>query len=147
MSDDGRTSYIAERITQALDGWIFTPAVDAVLNAPKSRMVLMPSYGPMLPECMLLVQHPALSFCCGARTDKMCTPDSGRFLQGCWGEQDHAFLPGAEQSLHHSRPFPPRTFLQRDLFHPLAFYLKRMHTIFKCIVEIRAGVSKIMLFF
>ena len=62
MSDDGRTSYIAERITQALDGWIFTPAVDAVLNAPKSRMVLMPSYGPILPECMLLVQHPALIF-------------------------------------------------------------------------------------
>lgn len=56
---------------------------------------------------MLLVQHPALSFCCGASTDKMYTPDSGRFLQGSWGEQDHAFLPGAEQSLHHSRQFSP----------------------------------------
>jgi hypothetical protein len=36
---DERTQYIQQRIEQALDGWSFSPQVDVVLSAPKSKMV------------------------------------------------------------------------------------------------------------
>ena len=40
--------FIQERLQQALEGWSYTPTVDAVLNAPKSKQVTAPP-----------VEHPA----------------------------------------------------------------------------------------
>ena len=34
--------FIQERLQQALEGWSYTPTVDAVLNAPKSKQVTAP---------------------------------------------------------------------------------------------------------
>ena len=88
---DSRTIYLQERIEQALDGWHFSPSVDSVLNAPKSKLVRL-----IFP----LRYHTKREWepaCDSTKTDvHACMADLGRTLQvGFTAPEDHLFLPGS----------------------------------------------------
>jgi hypothetical protein len=61
---DERTQYIQQRIEQALDGWSFSPQVDVVLSAPKSKMVRVSPPRVFLPVsyslCSAGARHPVI---------------------------------------------------------------------------------------